>query len=77
MKGHDEPRKVTRMKTNKIEETEEEPPPLIHSITQCLTIIMWGLKNNSWMLKKLRRETQIQTDFPTSHCLILKAHITE
>ena len=31
-------------------------------------------KYNSGMLEKLHRETQIQTEFPASHCYILRAH---
>jgi hypothetical protein len=29
---------------------------------------------DSWMLKKFRMETQIQTEISTSHCYILRAH---
>ena len=29
------------------------------------------------MLEKLRKETQIQTELPTTHCHILSAHIAE
>ena len=31
----------------------------------------------SEMLKKLHRETQIQTELPTSHCYILREHVAE
>ena len=34
-------------------------------------------EDNSEMLEKLCKATQIQTEFPTSHCHILKAHIGE
>ena len=38
---------------------------------------MWALEIKQLVFEKLRKKTQIQTEFPTSHYYIMRAHIIE